>query len=147
MRHSLTYNGVPSWWRRPFGAGDTGPDVKVALRKLGLDPEAGFDALALARVKGLARTLGIWDHDGAVDERIASALGEAATDGLPPDWFSLRPGDAGTLVARAASLLGLAPREVYDEEMEACVRRLQSASRIAPTGVLNTETAISLGEA
>jgi peptidoglycan hydrolase-like protein with peptidoglycan-binding domain len=130
---------------RPFGVGDEGPDVKVALRKLGLDPDGPFDELAVTRVKGIARALGMFEHDGVVDATIACALGEAATAALIPEWFSIRPGDSGSVVSRAASLLGLAT-STFDAEMEAAVRRLQSASRMEATGVLDAETAKVLGE-
>lgn len=136
---------TPSWYKRPIGVGDTGPDVKVVLRKLGLDPDGPFDQLATCRVKGVARTLGIFNHDGVVDETIAGKLGEAATAGLLPEWFSLRLGDTGTMVARAGTLLGWETSE-FTEEMEAVVRRFQSASRIEPTGILDAETARALGE-
>lgn len=138
---------APTWHKRPIRVGDTGPDVTVALRKLGLDPDEPFGDLAVARVKGIARRLGIFNHDGSIDEAIAAELGEAATAeaGLLPEWFSLRLGDTGTIVARAARLLGQ-DTEVFTAEMEDAVRRLQSASRIEPTGVLDAETARALGE-
>jgi murein L,D-transpeptidase YcbB/YkuD len=138
---------LPSWFKRTIRPGDTGPDVKVVLRKLGLDPEEPFGDLAAVRIKGVARSLGIFAHDGDVDERIASVLGEAAATeaGLLPEWFSLRLGDTGTIVARAARLLGQ-DGDVFTEEMESAVRRLQSTSRIEPTGVLDAETARLLGD-
>jgi hypothetical protein len=63
--------------------------VRVVLRKLGLDPDQPYGELAIARIKGVARRLGVFDHDGMVDEEIARALGEAATAeaGLMPEWF------------------------------------------------------------
>lgn len=138
---------TPSWYRRQFGVGAEGPDVKVVLRKLGLDPDEPFGDLASVRVKGVARSLGIFNHDGVVDEIIAAALGEAATTeaGLMPEWFSIRRGDTGSIVARAARLLGLGTSE-FTAEMEDAVRRFQSSARIEPTGVLDAETARSLGE-
>jgi peptidoglycan hydrolase-like protein with peptidoglycan-binding domain len=138
---------VPSWYRRSIVAGDTGPDVNVVLRKLGLDQDQPYGELAVARIKGVARSVGIWDHDGTVDEAIAFVLGEAATTeaGLMPEWFSIRLGDTGSIVARAASLLGQDTSE-FTAEMEAAVRRFQSSSRIEPTGVLDAETARALGE-
>jgi hypothetical protein len=138
---------IPSWYRRTIGPGSEGPDVRVVLRKLGLDPDQPYGELAIARIKGVARRLGVFDHDGVVDEEIARALGEAATAeaGLMPEWFSLKRGDTGSIVARAARLLGLDTDE-FDGEMEDAVRRLQSSSRIDPTGVLDAETARALGE-
>lgn len=138
--------GLPSWYRRPFGVGAEGPDVRIVLRKLGLDPEGPFDELAVTRVKGIARRMGMFEHDGVVDATIASALGEAATAALVPDWFTIGPGDEGSIVARARRLLDVGEGSAYTEEMEAAVRRLQSANRLAPTGVIDAVTARLLGE-
>jgi peptidoglycan hydrolase-like protein with peptidoglycan-binding domain len=150
MLPSITQDSAmptPSWYRRSIGPGSEGPDVNVVLRKLGLDQDQPYGELAVARIKGVARSLGIWDHDGTVDEAIAFVLGEAATTeaGLMPEWFSIRLGDTGSIVARAASLLGQDTNE-FTAEMEAAVRRFQSSSRIEPTGVLDAETAKALGE-
>jgi peptidoglycan hydrolase-like protein with peptidoglycan-binding domain len=150
MLPSITQDSAmptPSWYRRSIGPGSEGPDVNVVLRKLGLDQDQPYGELAVARIKGVARKLGIWDHDGVVDEAIAFVLGEAATTeaGLMPEWFSIRLGDTGSIVARAARLLGQDTNE-FTAEMEAAVRRFQSSSRIEPTGVLDAETARALGE-
>lgn len=149
LRHLGEDEGAqpPSWYRRPIGRGDTGPDVKVALRRLGLDPDEPYGDLAVVRVRGIARKLGLYRHDGVVDEQIAAWLGEAEITkaGLLPAWFCLKIGDNGTQVAAAAKLLGMATSE-FTSEMEDAVRRFQSSKRIEPTGVIDAETARSLGE-
>lgn len=138
---------VPSWFNRPISPGDTGPDVRVALRKLGLDPDEPYGDLAMARVKGFARTRGIYDHDGVLDEVVAILLGEAEITkaGALPEWMCLKVGDTGTQVAAAAKLLGMAGTE-FGPELEDAVRRFQSGKRIEPSGVIDAETARALGE-
>lgn len=138
---------IPSWFSRPIGPGDTGPDVKVALRKLGLDPEQPYGDLAVVRVKGMARRLGFYNHDGILDEHMAAVLGEAEITkaGAMPAWFCLKLGDSGTQVAAAAKLLGVDGIE-FGVEMEDAVRRFQSSRRIEPTGTIDAETAMALGE-
>lgn len=138
---------VPSWYTRPIGPGDTGPDVTVALRKLGLNPDEPYGDLAVTRVRGIARTFGTFDHDGVLDERIAAMLGEAEITkaGALPAWFCLKSGDSGTQVAAAARLLHVGGTEFGDDLEDAC-RRFQSSRRITPSGVIDAETAMALGE-
>lgn len=138
---------VPSWYRRPIGLGDTGPDARVALRKLGLNPDVPYGELAATRVRGIARTLGAYDHDGVLDSRIAAELGEAEITkaGALPEWFCLRLGDHGTTVAAVAQLLGIGGSE-FTPDLTDAVRRFQSGRRIEPTGVVDAETAQALGE-
>lgn len=139
---------APSWFKRPIGPGDTGPDVKVVLRKLGLDPEEPYGDLAVTRVKGLARSMAIYDHDGSVDSTIAALLGEAeiVKAGLIPAWYTIKLGDYGTHVASVAKLLGETVTEEYTVELADAVRRFQSSKRLEPTGVVDAETARALGE-
>jgi hypothetical protein len=111
---------APTWFKRPIRPGDTGPDVTVVLRKLGLDPDEPFGDLAVARSRASPGPWGSSPMTAWLTRRIASALGEAATPrpACMPEWFSLRLGDTGTIVARAARLLGQ-DTDVFTAEMEA----------------------------
>lgn len=138
---------IPSWFTRTLYEGDTGPDVRVVRRKLGMDPDGPMDRVVIARILGFARKCGYLFHDGCVDEIVAARLGEAETvvAGLLPEWFALRPGDKGRAVAAVAEILGVGGDE-YTPELALAVRRRQSAEQMEPTGIVDPETARALGE-
>ena len=42
---------VPSWYRRPLGPGDSGPDVVVLQRLIGSTPDGSYGPVTTARVR------------------------------------------------------------------------------------------------
>lgn len=140
---------VPLWYKHPLHLGDSGPDVRVLRRKLGLDPAGPYDRTAMAIVKGKAKIMGI-ETDGVVDADMASAIGPAADEEIKPDWFhrEIRHFDMGPDVQVLNRLLGLDPGDDrYREETEKAVLRMQSALGAPLTGVVDDFLAKHLGQA
>lgn len=136
-----------SWFRRDLAQGDSGPDVQVVQRKLKILATGVFDLETEARVRAIQK-----QHDlpatGVVDELTAGAIGESERHGLVPDWFTgpLALGDTGEAVEHVRWLLGFPRAGAFDLEVEARLRRFQSAHKLHPTGVLTLEVATLLGE-
>lgn len=139
----------PLWFKRIIVLGDYGPDVIVIKRKLGLTPEGVYDRTTRALVMGMAKRSNV-STEGEVNGDVAVALGPAADDGIPPEWFKreLRHFDAGDDVRSLNKALGLDPGDDrFREETEAAVRRLQSANGLEPTGLVDEELSRMIGPA
>ena len=119
---------TPRWFTRVLVGGETGRDVTVIQRKLGLSSGV-YDDSTMAHVRGFQQQRGL-AGDGVCDALTASALGEAADHALPPEWFTrtLGPGFSGEDVAGLREALGLSPGTAYDRETIQAVRRLRSAT-------------------
>ena len=134
----------PVWFKREIHPGDSGPDVKVIQRKLGVEETGIYDAACEQRIRGLF-------SQPFVDQWVADQLGETAAHqaGLAPDWF-LRPltlGCEGEDVHSLARLMGTDPSSLFTADLDAAVRRFQSEADIVPTGVVDQHLAMLIGEA
>lgn len=135
---------APIWYTRRLIGGETGTDVNVVNRKLGVADWAYSEA-SQQYVRGLQHASGL-EPTGEVDEATAMVLGEAADHELPPEWFS-RPlglGDSGEDVAALRSRLAVEGGPHFDTELERAVRRFQSANGQKPDGKLTAELALLL---
>lgn len=134
---------IPKWYVREIRAGMAGPDVKTCKRILGLDWETPWDGTAQVLLRGY------FGRD-YVTADIAEKIGEseAAAEGLPPEWYvrDLEPGMWGPDVDAVRKILDLG-HGIYDDHMESAVRRYQSNHQIVPTGTINEELSLLLGEA
>lgn len=134
---------APTWFKREIRPGDSGPDVRVVKRILGLAYDDVWDAPAQALCRGYYGTDGI-------SAEIAERIGEAAADaeGLPPLWYSrdLSLGDYGDDVDSVRSILRLPPG-VYDVKCSDAVKRFEGNHGINPTGLVTEDLAKIMGEA
>jgi len=140
---------TPSWFRREIGIGDFGPDVNVIRRKLGL-PAGQYTAQVAALIRGIC---GRYDLpvSSEVTEEVAVLLGEteARIAGLPPQWYVRERhfGDEGPDVHALRLILGLSgDPDRLDIQCSNAVRRFQSGSGLKPTGVVDADLALLLGE-
>ena len=139
----------PSWFRREIGIGDFGPDVNIVRRKLGL-PTGQYTAQVAALIRGLCERYGL-KVSSEVTAEVAGLLGEteARIAGLTPEWYvrELRFGDEGPDVHALRLILGLpGDPDRLDIQCSNAVRRFQSGSGLKPTGVVDAELALLLGE-
>ena len=123
---------TPAWFHRELYPGDSGPDVLAVQRLCGAMKTGVMDEDTLARVRGLQGTLQR-EITGVVDHALAVQMGNVATYGLLPAWFTAQ--DWSSLPAR---LGGSAD--------ENAIRRFQSHHHIPPTGLIDETTAIALGD-
>lgn len=138
---------IPSWYRRVIQEGDTGSDVRVVRRKLGLNPDGPFDRTVIERINGLMPKT---DKTNVVDEVVATIIGEteAAKAGVAPEWFvrPLERHNIGEDVRTLRSLLGIADDNRFEHDCEAAVRRFQSAQGFETTGKVDEALALKIGE-
>ena len=132
---------VPQWFRRELYPGDEGGDVDTARRLLFLPP-GPWDAEAAHRLRGRTQAAG-W----ILTAELAEVLGETVRTGLRPSWWhrELHRGMYGDDVSALRSRLGLQSGD-FDQELEDEVRRWQSANDLTPTGAVDEDLAIKLGE-
>ena len=139
---------TPAWFSRVVTLGDTGSDVRVIQRRLGLDATGVFDEGTQAVVRGKQKKHKL-PTTGEVDADTASAIGERATEGLKPEWWcrDINLWMVGPDVAACNTLLGH-PREgdTYTPEVESATKRLQSEHGIDTTGVVDEQTAKIMGD-
>lgn len=137
---------TPSWFTRELAEGDTGRDVGVVQRLLGLRISGEWGDHTTVAVRG-AQAAAQLPTTGIVDDATATMLGEQATHGLTPTWFTkpVHPGSDDIAVSIVASALGLNPASTALEWASA-VRRLQSANGLALTGVVDIATATTIGD-
>jgi murein L,D-transpeptidase YcbB/YkuD len=102
----------------------------VVARKLGL-PGDYFTETHAALVRGLQREHGLTPH-GVVDASTAVVLGEAASAGLPPEWWDGDVAPSDPEYSRLSARFGVD---------EAAVRRLQGTNGLQPTGLIDRSTA------
>lgn len=136
----------PSWFARELEEGDTGPDVEVMQRKLGLPPTGVFDTETVKYVKGLQKKADM-PMSGFLDHLLARFLGDRADVGMTPEWFTrpLALWDEGPDVAELRIALGFHDKDNrFDPELESAVRRHQSARGIVPTGRVSEKFTQSL---
>jgi peptidoglycan hydrolase-like protein with peptidoglycan-binding domain len=139
---------TPRWFRRELALGDSGPDVDVVRRKLGLGPGI-YDRTCIERVKGMAKAKGK-TSDGTVTEEVADILGETETTkaGLPPGWYvrDLELGSIGEDVRALRKALDVWDDNRFEVDLEAAVRRFQSAEGLIPDGKVTADLAVLIGE-
>ena len=135
---------TPRWFTRVLAGGETGRDVTVIQRKLGLSSGV-YDDSTMAHVRGFQHQRGL-AGDGVCDALTAAALGEAADHALPPEWFTrtLEPGFSGEDVAGLRESLGLPPGTTYDRETIQAVRRLRSAAGLPLSDVADLRFVMEL---
>lgn len=124
---------VPLWWSRPIVEGDTGRDVAIVQRKLGLLPTGTADASLPLVIRGFQKALRL-PPTGVVDEATAAELGELEGFGLLPLWFThpaVNPGDPA--YQHALDLLGATGVDG--------LKRFQGNHKLPPTGVVDATTA------
>lgn len=125
---------LPLWWSRPLKAGDSGPDVEVVQRKLGMVVTGVYDDTTASAVRGAQRQVGL-EPTGVVYPSTAEALGPQAGDGLVPDWYKGEPLLPGTQHWRL----------VMGDRDEAWLRRFQGNHGLPPDGVITERVAVLLG--
>lgn len=136
---------TPKWWSDPL----TPEGIAVVQRKLGAEVTGVWDDDTEARVRGLqmARKR---KPTGEVDEQTAEDLGEEATVGMTPEWFTgdLALGDISPAVHKVRCRLGVPHKgdDRFDPDVEKAVRRFQSGHQLPVTGVVDEATAVALGE-
>jgi len=139
---------MASWFSRILTVGCVGADVELVQRKLRASNVSGlFDAETASRVRGLqwADKLPV---TGMVDYTTSDAIGESIRLGMIPDWFTreTKIGDSGDDCAHIRTLLGMSPCADFDTDMEATVRRFQSAHHLPLTGRMSGRDAVALGD-
>lgn len=134
----------PRWFHRPLRGDESGPDVDVVNRKLGLVATTYGDETK-RYIRGLQQQHGL-EADGIVDADLADILGEAADGHLTPEWFtrSLRLHCKGEDVAALRLRLGLPAGDLFDEETHKAVLRFQSARGLNLTGLVTEDLALLL---
>lgn len=135
---------TPIWFHRPLTGGESGHDVAVVNRKLGV-PADDYGSETIAHVRGLQAAHGL-EVTGVVDADVAEILGEAADHGIPPEWFyrTVRLGDTGEDVAALRRRLLSDDGEVFDDQLHRAVLRLQSARGFPLTGSVDESLALLL---
>lgn len=138
---------TPSWFTRELGPGDSGDDVRVVQRRIGLPATGIYDETTERSVRGLQRKEGL-PMTGNVDRKTASRVGERKRKGQVPEWFTrdLALGDHGDDVAELNALLGLSPLHRFEPDLEAAILREQSARGLALTGVADAELVSDLAK-
>lgn len=137
---------IPLWYRRVIQEGDTGPDVVIVRRKLGLVPDGPFDRSVIERVRGMTN-----DKTAIVDEVVATLIGESEANkaGLLPEWFvrPLERHDIGEDVRALRRILDVWDDNRFEHDLEDAVRRFQSAHDLVPDGKVDERLARLLGDA
>ena len=132
---------LPQWFTRPLIVGDTGPDVVVVQRKLGVRPTGLFGPGDSAVVRGYQYAMGL-QPSGQVDDATAVELGEAAGHDLLPDWWT---GEAVTSIhplwPTVVRLLDAPVGGAVD-----ALKRFQGNNGLSVTGVVDEWTARRLGQ-
>jgi hypothetical protein len=142
---------IPLWYKRDITFGMKGPDVKVVRRKLGLVEDGKYDRTCYQLVVGMARKAKI-DTTGEVNKAVAEALGPAADEDLPPNWwtrpedYQLQLWDEGDDVRGLVRALGFTDNDNrFHPREEDAVRRLQSSLGMIVNGRVDLDLAKHLG--
>lgn len=143
---------TPLWFKRELHIGDEGPDVRIVRRKVGLPDDGPYDTITAERIRGMAKQKKV-KSDGEVNPDVATALGESAANeaGLPPEWFTRDlqlwfEGDDVLALRRILKVENVNDNR-YDPDVEAAVRRLQSAQGLPVDGLVNADLAKLIGDA
>ena len=128
---------TPLWFRRVLHEGDSGSDVDIVVRRLGLLERSHYDATTAAVIKGLGLKLGI-KTEGEVNAEIAEAIGESEANkaGLMPEWFIKRDDDALRTLLRIDK----------HTDLVSALKRWQGTHGFQPDGVMTEQQALHLGE-
>lgn len=142
---------TPLWFKRELNIGDEGPDVRVVRRKLGLPDDGPYDRIVAERIRGMAKQKNV-KSKGEVNADVATALGESAANeaGLTPEWYTrdLQLWFQGEDVRALRRILNVpaAEDDRYDPDIEAAVRRFQSAHDLPVDGLVTADLAILIGD-
>lgn len=139
---------TPAWFHRVLDEGDTGDDVLIVQRKLGVPLTGVMDTTTMARVRGFQRTHGL-EETGTMTKKTADKVGDKASKGTTPDWYTrkLSEGDVGQDVSALRIALGQPNLPVhYDNALADAVRRFQSSVGIKPNGTFDKATAVALAD-
>ena len=138
---------MASWFSRVLTIGMVGEDVRLVQRKLRSNVSGVYDADTASRVRGLqfADKLPV---SGMVDSATADAIGENVRAGITPDWYGRELGlwSEGEDVQTLRTMLGLKDHGGFDRDVEAAVRRFQSAHRLPLTGRVCEADAVAIGD-
>lgn len=126
---------TPHWWYRDLYYGDSGQDVRVVQLKLGAALTGTMDGDTLALIRGFQRSQGL-ETIGVVDHSTAVSLGEPATYGLVPTWYTTGNMEGLRVALHVSPWVGL----------DDSIRRFQSAHGHFPTGELSEQLAIEIGD-
>lgn len=137
---------TPKWYRRLLVGGESGPDVDVLHRKLGI-VGTNYGEASRQMVRGVQQMIGV-EVTGVLDPVTAERLGEAADSHLVPVWYTriLKTGCEGedVLSLRERLLPGSGGSVCFDEELRNAVLRFQSARGLHLTGIVTEEMALLL---
>lgn len=125
----------PLWWVRTIRINDVGADVQAVQQLVGLPLSGLYDYDTALTVRGFQLQVGL-PPTAEVDEVTATCLGPRSDQDVPPEWYkdeALYPGTPEYDLVTAA--IG----------GEAAVRRTQGQYGLAPTGVIDQQTALILG--
>lgn len=139
---------TPVWWYRVTDFGDTGDDVLIVQRKLGVPMTGVMDTNTTARVRGFQKQHGL-EETGTMTKKTAKKVGDKASKGTTPDWWRrpLFTGDNGPDVAALRIALKQPNLPAYfDTALSDAVRRFQAGVGIKPTGEVDRATAVALGD-
>lgn len=139
---------VPSWYRREIVEGDTGDDVLIVQRKLGVPMTGEWDQPTTTRVRGFQKKHHL-EETGTMTKKTAEKVGDKASKGQPPEWYDreLGPDDDGEDVTALRLALGQPNLPVhYDVSLADAVRRFQAGAGIRPTGRVDRVTAVALAD-
>jgi peptidoglycan hydrolase-like protein with peptidoglycan-binding domain len=125
----------PLWWVRTIRIHDFGADVRAVQQICGLPQSGLYDYDTALTVRGAQLLLGL-PPTGEVDEATAVHLGPRSDDDLAPEWYKDEPLYPGS-----------PEYDVVTGPMggEAAVRRTQGQYGLAPTGIIDQQTALILG--
>jgi peptidoglycan hydrolase-like protein with peptidoglycan-binding domain len=141
-------SGPPTWFTREIGYGDEGDDVLIVQRKVDAPMTGTYDNDTAARVRGVQKRMDA-EQTGVVDAEVAERLGEKATAGLVPEWFTepCEPDCHCPAVAEIRRLVGQPNLPVYyDSSLSDAVRRFQSEHGLTVTGTVDEATAVALAD-
>lgn len=137
---------TPKWYHRLLIGGESGPDVEILHRKLGI-VDTHYGEASRQMVRGIQQVLGI-DVTGVLDPDTATYLGEAADSHLVPEWFgrTLSLGDEGkdVLALRERLSPDMSDCVLFDDELHRAVLRFQSSRGLPLTGKVTEEMALLL---
>jgi hypothetical protein len=123
---------TPVWYVRDIADGDTGSDVAVVQRKMGLLPTGHADPAFTLVVRGYQKGVRL-PATGIVDDLTAVELGEQEGFGLLPVWWTgpVSPGEPH--YQNTLDLIGATDTDG--------LKRFQGNHQLPPTGVVDETTA------
>ena len=137
---------IPAWFVRELVEGDTGDDVLIVQRKLGVPMTGVMDLTTQSRIRGFQKQHGL-QETGTMNDETAGQVGDKASKDLPPEWYTrpLSDGDSGKDVAALRIALGQPNLpDYFDKALGDAVRRFQSSVGLKPTGKVTKSTAVAI---